>query len=154
MLFHSDAHGALLAMAHPCRSTHAMNIIRLILLAVTMASCGCSTTYKSEIQRVLAERKRTSVQGALFTLQENGILSSQEVEKIDCRGAYSKARPQIQAVQKRLRKLSAEQLKTLDVSLTNCSYWSGASYPYIKWDGYMDRQIMRRLGPSSNKDAR
>jgi hypothetical protein len=75
-------HRRLAPTADAWRSTHAMNIIRLILLAVTMASCGCSTTYKSEIQRVLAERKRTSVQGALFTLQENGILSSQEVEKI------------------------------------------------------------------------
>jgi hypothetical protein len=130
--------------------THTMHPSRLFLLGMIIASCGCSTTYEHEIQRTLAERKRSSVDVALWTLEQNGILTSQEVEKIDCNGPYSKARPQIRSVQERLRKLPEEKLEELDHSLSNNVYKSSPAWPYIEWDGNLERKIMRRLGTSSN----
>lgn len=82
-----------------------------------MATCGCSTTKKHAILKALAVKERYSVHVALWTLQQNGVLSN-EVCSINLRPAYREVRPQIQAVQKRVRALPEEKLTALDQSLS------------------------------------
>jgi hypothetical protein len=130
-----------------------MHLKAVILVGAIMAGCGCSTTHEHEIQRDLATRNRSLVRLALETLEEDRIISSQELEKINCDGPYSKARPQIRAVLERLRKLSEAELEGLDRSLSNKWYRASVSLGHLKWDSGEERKMWRLLGISSQGAA-
>ena len=127
-----------------------MHLTRFVLLGVIITSFGCSTTHEHAILRTLDQRNRSSVYVALWTLEQNGALSSQEMQKIDCNGPYSKARPQIRAVQRYVGSLPEEKLEALDQSLAYHWRIYSAIWPNLKWDSREERDIMRRLGTLSN----
>ncbi|MEI6784960.1 MAG: hypothetical protein WCQ21_29025 [Verrucomicrobiota bacterium] len=108
-----------------------MHLKAVILLGAVMAICGCSTTKEHAILKDLGMKERNSVHVALWTLQQNGILSSEESERIDLSPPYREVRPQIRAVQKRVRLLPEEKLSTLDESLAY--HWRIYSTIWPSW---------------------
>lgn len=127
----------------------------VILLVTIMASFGCSTTKEHAILKALAVKQRNSVDVALWTLQQNGILSSEEYAKIDLRPPYREVRPQIRTVQRRVRALPGEKLSALDQSLTyhrliNSVKWSSS----FKWDVSVEEELRRIHERLSNPPGR
>jgi hypothetical protein len=132
-----------------------MHLNVLIWLGVIVASCSCSTTKEHAILKTLTVKERNSVHVALWTLQQNGVLSDEEFDKIHLRPPYREVRPQIRAVQKRVRALPEEKLSALDQSLSY--YWSiyNIIWPSIyKWDVSVDEERQRLLDRLSNPQGR
>lgn len=128
-----------------------MQVRALFSLGVLVASCSCSAIKEHAILSTLAEKERNSVHVALWTLQQNGILSEEEFAKTDLSPPYREVRPQIRAVQRRLRALPEEQLSALDQSLSYYSKIYDIIWPSTyKWDVSVAEEHRRLLDRWSN----
>lgn len=125
-----------------------MHLRTLILLGMIITTCGCSTGHEHPILRALATKERNSVYVALWTLEQNGVLSEEDLGKIDLSPPYHKVRPRIREVQANVRALPTEKLNALDKSL---SYYQTIyspiwpSYTSYTWDSSADEEDHRML---------
>jgi len=121
-----------------------------MLLGAIMATCGCSTTKQHPIVEALAMKSRNSVWIALWTLEANGVLTSAERQNIDFELPYSEVRPQIQAIQERVRRLPDTELNSLDRSLAHHRSIYSPIFFLIGWDSSHEEDNRRYLQRLSN----
>jgi hypothetical protein len=118
-----------------------------------MVSCGCSTTKEHAVVNALAIKERNSVQVALWTLQQNGVFGEEEI-KIDLGPPYREVRPQIRAVQRRVRALPEGKLNALDESLAyHWRIYSPIWPSCYKWDVSVEQEDRRLLERVSNRQG-
>jgi len=117
------------------------------LMGAIIVFCGCSTTKEHAIVNALAIKERNSVHVALWTLQQNGVLGEDEIN-IDLGPPYREVRPQIRAVQRRVRALPEDKLNALDESFAyHCKVYSPIWPSSYNWDASVKEETRRLLEP-------